>query len=248
MANILFVSEKKSFTVISLVKLIEEEGDTVIHTSFKPSDIEKHKDYRVIIINAEDQSMEGLIYIKDKVIEDGIPILVFGDINQVQEVEEVISAQFIKKRFVRPFNVKEVAEEITKFVKDDASHLKKKILVVDDSGAVLRSVKGWLEEKYRVILANSGAMAIKYLAMNRPDLILLDYEMPICDGKQVLEMIRAESDYSNIPVIFLTNKNDKESVLSVSPLKPDGYLLKSMAPAKIVENIDGFFEKKKWSM
>lgn len=249
MSNIVFVSEKKSFTVTSVAKMLEEQGNTVIHTCFKPNDIEKSiNDCRVILINSEDYSMEGLVYIKDRVIEDGIPILVLGDVNQVQEIEDIIPSQFIKKKFIRPFNVKEVAEDITNFIKDDASHLKKKILVVDDSGAVLRSVKGWLEDKYQVILANSGAMAIKYLAMNRPDLILLDYEMPICDGKQVLEMIRAESEFSDIPVIFLTNKNDKESVLSVSPLKPDGYLLKSMEPAKIVKTIDDFFEKKKWSM
>ena len=126
-----------------------------------------------------------------------------------------------------------------------AAKKKKKILVVDDSGIMLRNIKRWLEDKYQVILANSGAMAIKYLAMNRPDLILLDYEMPVCDGKQVLEMIRAESEFSNIPVIFLTGKNDRESVLSVSALKPEGYLLKSMPPAQIVQTIDDFFEKRK---
>jgi len=91
-------------------------------------------------------------------------------------------------------------------------------------------------------------MAIKYLAMNRPDLILLDYEMPICDGRQVLEMIRSESDFSDVSVIFLTSKNDRESVLKVSALRPDGYLLKSMDPKDIIKAIDDFFEKKKWTM
>ena len=88
-------------------------------------------------------------------------------------------------------------------------------------------------------------MAIKYLAMNHPDLILLDYEMPICDGRQVLEMIRAEAEFSTVPVIFLTSKNDKESVMKVTALKPDGYLLKTMEPAQIVQAIDDFFEKSK---
>ena len=123
------------------------------------------------------------------------------------------------------------------------NHPKKKILVVDDSGAMLRNVKSWLEDRYQVILANSGAMAIKYLATNHPDLILLDYEMPVCDGKQVLEMIRSEMEFSDVPVFFLTGKNDKESVLSVSSLKPQGYLLKTMEPEKIVAIIDDYFEK-----
>ena len=120
--------------------------------------------------------------------------------------------------------------------------------MVDDSGAMLRTVKEWLQDKYQVVLANSGAMAIKCLAVNRPDLILLDYEMPICDGRQVLEMIRAESDFSDIPVIFLTGKNDKESVMKVTALKPEGYLLKSMDSESIIKAIDDFFEKKKWTL
>lgn len=93
-----------------------------------------------------------------------------------------------------------------------------------------------------------GAMAIKYLAMSHPDLVLLDYEMPICDGRQVLEMIRAEAEFSDVPVIFLTGKNDRESVMKATALKPEGYLLKSMEPAQIVHAIDEFFEKKKWTV
>ncbi|MCI7129641.1 MAG: response regulator, partial [Lachnospiraceae bacterium] len=114
-----------------------------------------------------------------------------------------------------------------------------------DSGAMLRNVKGWLEDHYQVILANSGAMAIKYLATDRPDLVLLDYEMPIVDGKQVLGMIRAEKEFADMPVIFLTSKDDKESVMQVMSLKPDGYLLKTLEPAKIIQAVDDFFEKQK---
>ena len=95
-----------------------------------------------------------------------------------------------------------------------------------------------------MILANSGAMAIKYLATNRPDLVLLDYEMPVVDGRQVLEMIRTETEFCDVPVIFLTNKNDESSVMEVMKLKPEGYLLKSMPPKEIVQKIDEFFEKK----
>ncbi len=116
---------------------------------------------------------------------------------------------------------------------------------MDYSGAMLRNVKGWLEDHYQVILANSGMMAIKYLTLNRPDLVLLDYEMPVCDGKQVLEMIRTETEFADIPVIFLTSKGDKESVLEVMALKPEGYLLKTMPPADIIHAVDEFFERKK---
>jgi len=76
-------------------------------------------------------------------------------------------------------------------------------------------------------------------------LVLLDYEMPIVDGKQVLEMIRSETEFADIPVIFLTSKGDKESVMQVMALKPDGYLLKTMPPEDIKQSVDAFFERKK---
>ncbi|MBR6395503.1 MAG: response regulator [Lachnospiraceae bacterium] len=138
-----------------------------------------------------------------------------------------------------------MVSEITEYLEDNGKSGKKKSLVVDDSGAMLRNVKGWLEGKYQVILANSGTMAIKYLAINRPDLVLLDYEMPVIDGKQVLEMIRSESEFADVPVVFLTSKNDKESVAKVVSLKPEGYLLKTMKPAEIIAYVDEFFEKQR---
>ena len=149
------------------------------------------------------------------------------------------------KSFVRPINVhvSELADKISDMIKQHSKQ--KKILAVDDSGAMLRAVKGWLEDRYSIVLANSAAMAIKYMATNRPDLVLLDYEMPVVDGKQVLEMIRTETDFTDIPVIFLTKKNDRESMQNVRELKPEGYLLKSMEPAQIVKAVDDFFEMRK---
>ena len=116
--------------------------------------------------------------------------------------------------------------------------------MVDDSGVVREAMKGLLEEDYQVTLAQSGFSAIRSIALDRPDLILLDYEMPVCDGKQVLEMIRSETDMADIPVIFLTGKVDKESIAKVLALKPAGYLSKVLKPMDIKKNIDEYFVRK----
>ncbi len=162
-------------------------------------------------------------------------------------IKAIISANVISIEFRRPIamSVEHLSEQIDHFIRHYSRQ--KKILVVDDSGAMLRTVKSWLEGKYTVSLVNSGAMAIKYLTLNRPDLVLLDYNMPVVDGKQVLEMIRTETDFADIPVIFLTAIGDKESVMKVQELRPEGYLLKSMGPDMIVKAIDDFFEKKESS-
>ena len=122
---------------------------------------------------------------------------------------------------------------------------KKQILIVDDNVMVLRNLKEMLQAHYDVVVANSGIKAMTAIGKHRPDLILLDYEMPVCDGRQTLEMIRADEDISDIPVIFLTGRDDAESVKSVLALKPAGYLLKSLPKEKIVSEVDAFFARQK---
>lgn len=122
---------------------------------------------------------------------------------------------------------------------------KKRILVVDDSDFLRQAMVKLLAKDYNVIEAASSVAAIQSIVLNRPDLVLLDYEMPVCDGRQTLEMIRSEKTIASIPVIFLTGRGDRESVKKVMALKPEGYLLKTMPEEDIKKAIDGFFAKRK---
>ena len=117
----------------------------------------------------------------------------------------------------------------------------KHILVVDDSAVTLRSVKSLLDKKYRISVATSGEMAIKSMQRSLPDLVLLDYEMPDCDGKETLEMIRKDEALRDVPVMFLTGVADKQHIASVLALNPVGYMLKPPEKEKILEAIEGVF-------
>ena len=64
-------------------------------------------------------------------------------------------------------------------------------------------VRDWLKGTYKVSMANSGLQAIKWLGKNKADLILLDYEMPVTSGPEVLKMLRSDEDTKHIPVFFL---------------------------------------------
>lgn len=250
MQNIMIISEVQSYLVVSLKEKFEEAEYQVIQVTADIDAISRVKEPVSVMLLYTDEQMgeklQELNYIKDKSAEEDIPIFAIGDMDELRAVEKMIPKHLIREEFSRPVNVNEVVGTIASYEKKFGKQNKKKILVVDDSGAMLRNVKGWLEEQYQVILANSGAMAIKYLAMNRPDLVLLDYEMPVVDGKQVLEMIRSEHEFADIPVFFLTTKGDRESVMNVMALKPEGYLLKTMEPAQIIETINAFFEKRKY--
>ncbi len=136
----------------------------------------------------------------------------------------------------------EIEEYLTR--REEEAVPKKKVLIVDDSMTIRQSMKNLLEEDYEVAMASSGVEALRCVILDKPDLLLLDYEMPVCDGKQVLEMIRSENSLSDISVSFLTGRTDPDTVRRVIALRPDGYLAKYLKPAEIKKKIDDYFEKK----
>ncbi|MBE5853714.1 MAG: response regulator [Lachnospiraceae bacterium] len=246
--KLLLIGEQKNYLLLSVREQLDNSNlDTVLVSANIGSISGVTENIKGLLIYAEEDILKDqqlLGYIKNRAQEEKWPIFLIGYPDELEILESAFSKQLIQLEFLRPLNVKEMVSAIHEYY-DRSLKVKKKILVVDDSGTTLRSIKEWLDEEYQVVLAVSGIMALKYLAVEKPDLVLLDYEMPVCNGKQVLEMIRSEVDYADIPVIFLTAKGDRESVLNVMGLKPDGYLLKNQEPSAIVDAIKEFFEKQK---
>ena len=136
-----------------------------------------------------------------------------------------------------------VEEDMSESIKSvEKAEAKKRILVVDDSGVLLRSVKAMLADQYEVIVAMDGKKALERARNNQPDLILLDYEMPVMDGRETLEELRKDDELKEIPVVFLTSVADRESIASVLKLKPEGYLLKPIEQARMLETIESVLE------
>lgn len=87
----------------------------------------------------------------------------------------------------------------------------KHILMVDDNTTNLKVAAQVLQPFYQLSMAKSGKQALSFLKKNKPDLILLDINMPDMNGYETLEEIKLNPNSSNIPVIFLTASNDIES-------------------------------------
>ena len=249
--KILFISEGMSFMVNAIEKNLQDAGYELVHIRPTVADLTEHKDEAELFIfylgKFVSDIPEVLVYLKDVCLEDEKLLILLGNPAELQSVEEHVPTAVVSARFERPFDMKKVVEEVDRLVRvNDDLAKRKNILLVDDDGTFLKMVKGWLSYKYRVTIVTSGAQAMMYIADNKPDLILLDYEMPVISGPQVLEMIRSETRVDGIPVVFLTGKGDKESVMKVVSLKPDGYLLKSLSCDQLRKAVDEFFEKKRY--
>lgn len=123
---------------------------------------------------------------------------------------------------------------------------KKKILIVEDDNFVAEVYFAKLTEMgYEAILAQNGVEGLAELKKNKVDLILLDILMPVMSGIEMLEEIKKQEDWKNIPVILLTNVGEKESIQKVRDFGVKNYLIKShFTPAEVIEKIETVFKEK----
>lgn len=115
---------------------------------------------------------------------------------------------------------------------------KKRIVVIDDSKVQLRALSELMKGRYEVVTASTGRSGIDILKQDGADLVLLDYSMPGLDGKETLEILRSNVETKDIPVIFITGDDDKEDVVKVLKLHPQGYLLKPVKPERLFQALD----------
>ena len=88
------------------------------------------------------------------------------------------------------------------------------VLVVDDNAFERNLVKTMLEkELYELLFADSGAHALSVLRKRRPDLILMDLDMPDINGLDTLRMIKASPQFASIPIMMVTGQSGKEMVV-----------------------------------
>ena len=122
--------------------------------------------------------------------------------------------------------------------------IRKHVLVVDDNPIVLKLIRAYLQDDYKVSVVNSGKIAVEFLLKYKPDVILLDYMMPLYNGAAVLKMIQSKEETKNIPVFFLTGKTDRETVEECIALRPAGYIVKPVAKNALFDKLQKFFQGK----
>ena len=105
---------------------------------------------------------QALIYLKDQSAERDIPIFTVGSREENDAIGRVISGHLIRQFFERPVNVNELVEVIDTYLAKFGSQHRTKVLVVDESGALLRHVYVWLEDRCKLTLDLSGAIGITY--------------------------------------------------------------------------------------
>ncbi len=135
----------------------------------------------------------------------------------------------------------------------DAGAMISILLVEDDPGDVLITREAFAENKVRnkLNVVSDGESALAYLrregdfsAASRPDLILLDLNLPRKDGHEVLAEIKSDASLQRIPVVILTTSDAEEDILRSYDLHANAYVTKPVDFERflgVVRQIDDFF-------
>ncbi|MDR3013361.1 MAG: response regulator [Chitinispirillales bacterium] len=146
----------------------------------------------------------------------------------------------------KPFSDADLIERIERQIdpetrrqswEDDESK-RKVIIYVDDINHSLISVRARLKQRYEVYPAISVDAMFELLEKVTPDLILLDVNMPRINGYEAIKMLKADDNYKEIPVIFLTSKTDKRSSDKGLSLGAADYVLKPFSDPDLIMRIE----------
>lgn len=115
----------------------------------------------------------------------------------------------------------------------------KRILIVDDEEVIRELAKDLLENKgYQVLTAPDGRKGVEIAKSQKPDLIIMDVNMPRLNGFQALHEIKKDKKTMSIPVFMLTTRNSEDDMRQGMEEYADKYLPKPFTPQKLLQEIE----------
>ena len=114
------------------------------------------------------------------------------------------------------------------------SDLPLKILVVDDERSIRRFLNASLGNRYTILKAENGTEAIQAVALNQPDLIILDLGLPDMDGTEVTRRLR---EWTDVPVIVISVRDSEQDKVAALDAGADDYLTKPFGTSELLARI-----------
>ena len=244
--SVIFIEGKPSFINQAIVDKLVSAGFEVYRVADEADDIARYRreaDLMLYYPAGSDTHIDLVMqYMAELCICDQKLLSLIGDAAGVGTAKGYWDDRRIVHTYVRPIDVNHIVQDMLELALKHEEYIRtKNILLVDDDDDFLALMRRWLRDSYKVDTVRSGIEALRYLQDIHPDLILLDYEMPGLNGFGLMELIHEDPSIYDIPIIFLTGKNDRSSVLHIIKNKPDGYLLKSMKKEELMDTLERFF-------
>ena len=122
---------------------------------------------------------------------------------------------------------------------------KAQVLIVDDSISVRNFVSSVLEKQgYSTIKSSDGASAVKRLEKDVIDLVITDLEMPKMHGFELIQKIRNQSNFKNLPIVILTGKTGQSNRVKATELGANAFIVKPFKENDLINVLNKFIEIK----
>ena len=123
---------------------------------------------------------------------------------------------------------------------------KAKILIVEDEPGLVQTTQERLEMSgYGVITASNGKEGLARAIEEEPDIVLLDVNMPVMDGLEMLEVLRKDQEGKSPVVMMVTVRSEREDIARAEAYGVEGYIVKPFELGALVEKIDEVLERRK---
>jgi len=127
---------------------------------------------------------------------------------------------------------------------DKSSTACKNVLVIEDNHAILDVITLILQsESYKVTGLNKSADMLIHIEQVKPDLIILDIMLPDADGRDLLKLLRSDTQTEHIPVLMISARYTEENV-EHGEFKPNGFLAKPFDIDDLLDRIEGILSGK----
>lgn len=216
-----------------------------VHTAVNGADaVEyvKHHKIDVILLDVEMPVMDGFQTVEAlRKLEECINVPVILVTNMCDK-DTVLNSVImgIDGFFVKPVEKARLQEKVLEVYQErcQSKTAKKTVMLIDDDMSYLKQLNSFLQDKYNVIMINSAKLALEYLLKYIPDVIVLDYQMPLYNGASMMRLIQNSIEGKEIPIIILSGALSREVLQECYCYNPTACLAKPVSKEVLEENIE----------
>lgn len=243
--NVLVVDDTPQDLEIMKMHLDEIANVHTVSSGMQAVEYVKQNRMDVILLDVEMPIMDGfrtLEYLRRMEECINVPVIMVTSMcDKVTVLNSVIMG--IDGYLVKPVNKENLQNKVLEVYQEQldrriTQEVKKTILMIDDDMSYLKQLNSFLQDKYNVIMINSAKLALEYLLKHVPDVILLDYQMPLYNGASMMRLIQASIEGRDIPIIILSGALSREILQECYLYNPVACLAKPVSKEVLEENIE----------
>ncbi|AFY53546.1 diguanylate cyclase (GGDEF) domain-containing protein [Rivularia sp. PCC 7116] len=243
--RLLIVDEDKEF-IDTLVELATTRGwQTAIAPNAKlaTESLQRIRPDIILLNISIDKRKDEFTFLEEMSLEQPlIPLLVFTS-EEFSADRVALARRKSQGFFHKPISSNRVFEVITQSLKP-VKKIEAKVMVVDDDRMILSLVRTLLEPwGIKVDILNDSLQFWDRLESVKPDLLILDVQMPNVDGIELCQLLRNDSRWAWLPIIFLTGQRDTETIQQVFSAGADDFINKPVIAPELITRIFNRLER-----